>query len=136
MNLSRKHLRFVQVILIFIVLRLSLLPAKYLPRFMQFTWTRWLIVVLAVYSGIAGVFFQRRFAGRSSLSAQSRWSVRQVVYLGCSLSVAMYGFLLRIAGGPFWVAVALYAAGLILLVIWSPGTVPTDSRNHPQIGMS
>ena len=130
MNVSKRQLRFAQVVSILIVLRLSFLPAKYLPHLGQFTWARWLLIVLAVYSGTAGIFFQRRFTGRHSLSTQSRWSVKHVVYLGCSLSVAMCGVLLRIVGGPFWVVTALYAAGIILLVIWSPGTVPTDSRNQ------
>jgi hypothetical protein len=96
---------------------------------------KWIILALALYSAAGGFYMQKRLlrtprdpriAARSTPA--KRWMVANVVRLAFATAVSLYGLVLHFNGGPESLVVLLIALGLILLLIWRPGPVPTEEQ--------
>jgi hypothetical protein len=93
---------------------------------------QWLVVVAALYCAVSGFTLQHkitkgpiqpRTTGTAS-SQYSRWRAGHFIRLFFAVSVAAWGDVLRISGGPLWLAYVLCGLGILLLLVWSPGTEP------------
>jgi len=66
-----------------------------------------------------------RFPSAGELTAEQRlllsgWQVGQITSLVFVETVAVFGFVLRIAGGSRWEAGPFYAVAALLMVVWRP----------------
>lgn len=98
---------------------------------------QWIIVFAATYCAVSGFTFQRYIPKEHSPSHRARttpfrrWSLGHLMRLASGCSVAMWGPLIAIYKGPLWLAYALCAVGVLLLLIWSPGTSPPNNSPEP-----
>ena len=53
-------------------------------------------------------------------AALNRWRMGSFVSLVLCETVALYGFILRVLGGPIQHALLLYAGGFVLLILFTP----------------
>jgi hypothetical protein len=96
---------------------------------------QWAVVLAATYGAVSGFTFQRfpnkerpRSRPSGPGSASYRWSIGHLMRLATACSVALWGAVTPILKGPLWMAYAFCALGIFLLLIWSPGTVPSEPR--------
>ncbi len=95
-------------------------------------WTlwHWLMTGLALYAGLAGFFFRRTLMRRSEDAlakdatdpkALKQWETGQLIGMSMAEGVVVMGFVVRVVlGGVLWQASMFYAAGLLLLLLWTP----------------
>jgi F0F1-type ATP synthase membrane subunit c/vacuolar-type H+-ATPase subunit K len=95
-------------------------------------WTSWHWVVtgLALCVALAGFRLRRRIIGRSEKAlakdasdpkALKQWEAGQLIGLAFAENIALWGVLLRVVlAGALWEASLFYAAGLFLLLLWTP----------------
>jgi len=97
-----------------------------------------IIVLVAAASAESGFTVQRkmlRVRGQSNASTPlTRWRAGQIIRLATAYSVILYALVLRILGGSSKLAGALYVSGLLLLLIWRPGVIPTDTPSQRSAG--
>ena len=96
---------------------------------------QWSVVFAATYGAVSGFTFQRflnrerpRSRPSGPGSASYRWSSGHLMRLATACSVALWGAVTPILKGPLWMAYAFCALGIFLLLVWSPGTVPSEPR--------
>jgi len=117
---------------------LLLLECIRLSRSMRHEWdgtitlAHWFFIVGAGWSGIAGFTLQRRIVNRRGRASSrstpfTRWRVGHIVRLVMAYSVGLYGFCLSTFAGPPMLVNALFALGLLLLLVWMPGVVPDQT---------
>ena len=95
---------------------------------------QWAIVLAAAYCAVSGFTFQRFLnkarpqsrTGGTSSSPYRRWSIGHLMRLATACSVALWGAVTTILKGPIWMAYAFCGLGIILLLAWSPGNLPTQ----------
>jgi hypothetical protein len=93
---------------------------------------QWAIILAAMYCAVSGFTIQRTItkgptrskAARGDSTQYSRWRAGQFVRLFFPVSVAGWGDVLIISGGPTWMAYVLCGLGILLVLAWSPGTAP------------
>jgi hypothetical protein len=93
---------------------------------------QWAIILAAMYCAVSGFTIQRTItkgptrskAPRGDSTQYSRWRAGQFVRLFFPVSVAGWGDVLIISGGPTWMAYVLCGLGILLVLAWSPGTAP------------
>jgi F0F1-type ATP synthase membrane subunit c/vacuolar-type H+-ATPase subunit K len=95
----------------------------------DWTWRHWLVAGLALWS-VSGGFHLRRLGHRSEQAlgkgapnpkAVRQWEAGQIIGLAMAEGVAMVGLVVRmVLGGALWQASLFYAAGLFLLLLWTP----------------
>src|SRR5262249_42326713 len=94
-------------------------------------WTawHWVIAGVAAYAAVLGFLLRRRLIQRSeeALSntlnpkALKQWEGGQFVGLSMAEGVVLCGVVVRMfLGGALWRALLFYAAGLFLLLLWTP----------------
>ena len=95
-------------------------------------WTlwHWLMTGLALYAGLTGFFFRRTLMRRSEDAlakdatdpkALKQWETGQLIGMSMAEGVVVMGFVVRVVlGGVLWQASMFYAAGLLLLLLWTP----------------
>jgi hypothetical protein len=97
----------------------------------KLTLVHWLLIVGAVWSGISGFTLQRRIVNgpkrRSTSTPITRWRAGHIARLSTATAVGLYGFCLGVFAGPPLVVNALFALGVLLLLVWTPGTVPDQA---------
>ena len=132
------QLRLVQVVLILVALGVAAFDvSRKLAIHGGMTPFHWFVAGLAVYGGFSGFKVQKilnrpvRPNPRRRSTPFSRWRAGHLVRLFCALSVAMWGVVLSEFYGPSWVVYALYALGLLLLLIWTPGANPVPEQPEP-----
>lgn len=93
-----------------------------------------LMLVGAIWSAIVGFTLQRKVnrtakrpqrAGSKS-TPFTRWKAGHLMRLASATLVANWGLLLYYFQGPLWVVDTVFAAALILLIAWKPGTSPDN----------
>jgi hypothetical protein len=135
-EMNRQGLRVVQIVCILLALSACWLVA-YLGRPKnngEFGPIQWVIVLAAAYCAVSGFTFQRYINKEPSRSqrvrgdstAFRRWSVGHLIRLASACSVAMWGAVIPIYKGPLWIAGALCGIGILLLLVWRPGTPPSE----------
>jgi hypothetical protein len=92
----------------------------------------WLVAALALYCGIAGFRFRRKLLADTGISenrekaSSGRRMAGQIIGLLCAEAIVVYGvvakFVLHVS---FVQAAPFYAAGAILLLLWTPRQLQT-----------
>lgn len=98
------------------------------------TAAHWLCILLAASAGISGFTVQRALVkerprkSSSTSTPFTRWRTGNLVRLVMAYTVGLYGFCLSVFGGPPLAVRALFALGLILLLVWTPGSIPDQTN--------
>jgi len=102
------------------------------------TLVRSIAIALAVSCAVNGFLAQHVVAGRPQTRRRftrstpfTRWRAGNLVRLLFATSVGLYGFILRVLGGPIWQGNCLFALAMILLSVWKPGRSPNTQAAHP-----
>jgi F0F1-type ATP synthase membrane subunit c/vacuolar-type H+-ATPase subunit K len=92
----------------------------------------WLVTGVALWAALGGFRLRRRMIGRSeealakdasNTKALKQWEAGHVIGLAMAGSVVLWGLVVRmVLGGALWQASLFYAAGLLLLLLWTPRT--------------
>jgi hypothetical protein len=102
----------------------------------------WGIACCAIASAAAGFIMQGvilnapdrpNSLGQTS-TPQGRWLTGHVIRFATAESVALFGFVLRMMGSYSNLVIALFASSLILLLLWQPGAVPTETGSKNTMG--
>jgi hypothetical protein len=99
---------------------------------------QWSIVFCAMASALAGFYGQRMFLRVPSQSLPStqnstllnRWFAGHIVRFATAESVALFGFVLRMMGSSSILVTVLFVSSLLLLLLWQPGAVPTQTESQ------
>jgi hypothetical protein len=85
---------------------------------------------LALYAASGGFFFRRRLMRRSEEALRKdpanpkslkKWQAAQIIGMPFAETIVLYGVVVRmVLGGTLWQASPFYAAGLFLLLLWTP----------------
>ena len=129
------RLRILQIACVFL-----LLECFRLGRLGRYEWqgtltfAHWLLIVGGILSGISGFTIQRKIlngARRASKTSTpfTRWRAGHIARLWTATAVGLYGFCLQVFDGPPWLVNVLLAAGLLLLLVWTPGTAPIQTAS-------
>jgi hypothetical protein len=89
-------------------------------------------MVAGVWTAISGITIQRRIVNRPASSRRpsskstpfTRWRAGHIVRLWTAMTVGPWALLLSVFAGPPLAVNALFALGLLLLLVWTPGGVP------------
>jgi F0F1-type ATP synthase membrane subunit c/vacuolar-type H+-ATPase subunit K len=103
---------------------------------------QWVTMCCAIASAMAGFIMQRAVqnapdrpnASGQKSTARGRWLSGHVVRFATAESVALFGFVLGMMGSTSNVVIGLFAGSLLLLVLWQPGEVPTETESEGPIG--
>jgi hypothetical protein len=122
----------VSVLLFFVVIR-TLPPSPVMAN----PTLQWAIVSAAILSAISGFVVQRMILRAASHASAPRpypillrqWMTGHLFRFATAESVALFGVVLNRLGGPSAFVYALFGAGLLLLLLWQPGAVPTQSQS-------
>jgi hypothetical protein len=92
---------------------------------------QWIFIALALVCAIQGFTLQRRIVSprnqaRLRSTPLKRWKAGNFARLGLATAVGLYGLGLSEFGGAAWQVNSLLAMGLVLLLIWRPGTSPNS----------
>lgn len=103
----------------------------------DWTWRHWLVAGGAIYIAWVGFRFRRRLLDRSgkalvidasNIKAFKQWKVANGFGLYMAFAVGECGLVVRmVLGSAFWQASLFYAAGLLLLMIWTPRAPDIDA---------
>jgi hypothetical protein len=138
-QLNGPQLRIVQIICLLLAVSACWLAAHTgdARRSPEFGPLQWAIVLAATYGAVSGFTFQRflnknrprsRLGGAGS-TPYRRWSVGHLMRLATACSVALWGAVTPILKGPLWMAYAFCGVGILLLLVWTPGTPPPDTSD-------
>jgi hypothetical protein len=102
---------------------------------------QWAIVACAIAFALFGFIAQRIFVRASSRTLRSaqastpltRWQMGHIIRFASAELMALFGFVLRSLGAPSTFVYSLFGGGLLLLLLWQPGAVPTESESHSSI---
>lgn len=95
-------------------------------------WTSWHWVVagLTLWTALGGFRLRRRIIGRSKEAlakdasnpkALKQWEAGQMIGMASAEAIVLWGVVLRVVlAGALWQASLFYAAGLFLLLLWTP----------------
>jgi hypothetical protein len=105
-------------------------------------WTlwHWVMTGLALYAALVGFFFRRKLLRRSEEAlakdasnpkALNQWQAGHLMGFASAEAIVLWGVVVRmVLGGALWQASLFYAAGLFLLLLWTPRmpiTTPTST---------
>jgi F0F1-type ATP synthase membrane subunit c/vacuolar-type H+-ATPase subunit K len=95
-------------------------------------WTlwHWVMTGLALYAAWGGFFSRHRMMRRSEESLRKdsanpkslkQWQAAQIIGMPFAEAIVLYGVVVRmVLRGTVWQAAPFYAAGLFLLLLWTP----------------
>ena len=95
------------------------------------------VLVLVAIIDLALGLFGRRFFAKLSNSRRMRnanspqlnqWTTGNIFSLACIFSSALFGFVLHTLRGRTVLVELLFAASLVVLLLWNPGTAPAASN--------
>jgi len=93
------------------------------------TWRHWLSAGAAVYVAWGGFYMRRRLVASSERvlattadpKALKNWEAGQIIGMAMAEGIVTWGAFVRIMlGCALWQAALFYAAGLFLLLLWTP----------------
>lgn len=93
-----------------------------------------MMVFLAIYCAWSGFSFQRRIGKRGRKPGGrstpfKAWLVGHMMRLANAVAVCLCALVLRMFGGPAWLAYCIFGLGVILLLIWRPGANPARAES-------
>jgi hypothetical protein len=102
---------------------------------------QWSILFCAMGSALMGFIVQRRMlrAPSQSLPATDNstlfrpWFAGHVLRFATAESVALFGVVLRMMGSTSILVTVLFVSSLLLMLLWQPGTVPTQTESQISI---
>jgi uncharacterized membrane protein len=102
---------------------------------------QWSIVFCAIASALMGFIVQRMMlrAPSQSLPATEnstplrQWFAGHVLRFATAESVALFGVVLRMMGSSSILVTVLFVSSLLLLLLWQPGAVPTQTESQSSI---
>lgn len=126
---ERTRLRLVQLACILLVLAcIGLVHWRPERVEVPLTVRHWIVIAVAIGTGISGFTAQRRLAKRQARSVRStlvsRWKAGHLLRLWTAMNVGLWAVILSDWGGPHFAVDGFFAISLALLVFWSPGPVP------------
>lgn len=126
------RLRFVQLGCILLVLAcVGLVHWRRNPDEVALTARHWIVIVGAIWTGISGFTLQRRILNRPVRSSRStpvsRWKAGNLFRLWTATTVGVCAVVLSDWGGPRWIINGFFVISLVLLVFWSPGSMPNHT---------
>ena len=95
-------------------------------------WTlwHWVMTGLALYAALGGFFLRRKLMRRSEEAlakdasnpkALKQWQAGHLIGFASAEAIVIWGVVVRmVLGGALWQASLFYAAGLFLLLLWTP----------------
>jgi hypothetical protein len=124
---------FIVSVLLFIFI-CHIIPA---PARSVNTSSQYFIVMCAIASAMLGFIVQRlmlRAPNQTTLSTQkstplNRWFTGHIIRFATAESVALFGLVLHLVGSSSTLVYLLFAGGLVLLLIWQPGTIPEQTES-------
>ncbi len=69
----------------------------------------------------------RAMQSKSSATLLKRWRVGHILRFAFHVSILLYGLVLHMLGGATWLVDTLFAGGMVLLLTWKPGTIPSEA---------
>ena len=101
----------------------------------------WSIVFCAIGSALMGFIVQRMMLRGPSQSLPATenstllrpWFAGHVLRFATAESVALFGFALRMMGSSSILVTGLFVSSLVLLLLWQPGPVPTQTESQISI---
>src|SRR5579859_1714582 len=130
------HLRAFQLMCILLVLAcVGLVHWRHNWADDAITLRHWIVIAAATWSVISGFTLQRRIVNRPTSSVTSprrstpfrRWRAGNLIRLASATSTGVWGVVLSDFGGRPWMVNALFAIGLLLLLVWTPESSPARS---------
>jgi hypothetical protein len=95
----------------------------------------WLVMVAAIWGAISGFTLQRRLVGQPVNSRRpsrstpfTRWRAGHIVRIWTAMTVGLGALLLSEFSGPPMMVNVLFALSLLLLLIWTPGPIPDQTK--------
>ena len=73
---------------------------------------------------------QRGKTAKRQSTPFTRWRAGHSMRLASAVSVGLWGFCLHVIGGNPWVVDALFAASIVLLLLWQPGKSPNPRHSQ------
>jgi len=139
MNTPMRHLRLMQVGCILLVL--ACIWVSRLGKHESqggITAVHWVVTGAALWSAVSGFTLQRKLSRTpksqrvsNTSTPASRWKAGHVLRLASAAAVAMWALYLSELGGPPVLVNALFAIGVVLLLIWKPGAIPASTQTQP-----
>jgi F0F1-type ATP synthase membrane subunit c/vacuolar-type H+-ATPase subunit K len=131
MKSKLRRLRLIQLAQIAVIpIFVSIAEIGREPGSSDWTLRHWLVMGLALWAALGGFRFRRRMIHRSEEAlaedasnpkALKQWEAGNVVVLAMAESIVLWGLVVRmVLGGALWQASLFYAAGLLLLLLWTP----------------
>ena len=102
---------------------------------------QWSIVFCAMGSALGGFYMQRMLlriqakplSGTQSSNPLRQWFTGHMIRFATAESVALFGFVLRMMGSSSIPVTVLFVSSLLLLLLWQPGPVPTQTESQISI---
>lgn len=98
------------------------------------TLRHWIVIAAAIWTAISGFTVQRRIVNKlanprrtSRSTSFTRWRAGHIVRLWTALSVGLCALALSEFSGPTTLVKAFIVLSLLLLLAWTPGTVPDQT---------
>jgi hypothetical protein len=90
------------------------------------------IVLCAIASALLGFIGQaafrrapsRMYSNPAGATLRGRWFAGHIIRFATAESVALFGFALRMMGSTSILVAVLFGGGLLLLLLWQPGSCP------------
>ncbi|HUX43531.1 MAG TPA: hypothetical protein VMV57_02155 [Terracidiphilus sp.] len=104
----------------------------------QFAWPQWSVAALGIWTAWSGYSLRRKFmmlAARSFSAGATdtggrRWSVAQLFGIASAESVVLWGLIAdMVLKSPRFLGGFLYAAGMIILILYRPTNPPTTASS-------
>ena len=139
MGRPERQLRIIQVLCIVFVASCILLTHSLVHGTKHISFTLQIVAILfALWTAYSGFWLQRLLARVGSNPERlpatnkkstpfTRWRAGHLMRLATATSVGLWGFVLYFLGGSSWLVDALLALGLLLLLLWSPGSSPDST---------
>jgi hypothetical protein len=129
---TERHLRIVQVFCILVVVVCVQIALKVNKTSSEITPIQWILIGMGVWAIFSGFILERKiirnWVRRPSTRSTpfSRWRAGNLVRVASAASVALWGLILRVNGGPAPIAYTFFAIAGLLLLAWRPSPCPLD----------
>ncbi len=104
----------------------------------QFGWSQWTVAALGIWSAWSGYSLRRKLMLRAAKAMSDgatdaggrRWSAAQLIGIASAVSVVLWGFIAdMILKSPRLLGGLLYAAGVVILVLYRPTNPPITTSS-------
>jgi hypothetical protein len=137
MNKTKRLLRIIQISFIVASLMIIDVSRKIHPQARNVNASlQWAIVFIAIGVTLSGFLVQRLMLRAQSQSLPAAhnstlrdwWFIRHILRFAFAQAVVLFGFILHILGSTSILVTVLYVSGILLLLIWWPGTCPPNNQ--------